>query len=99
MVDLSADGMDQRMYDGVGYMRSGGAVKRTVYLPDDLAGRVEAYLREHRSLTFSTLVQEALEHRLTPPDPRAVLDLAGLVPEASTPARQRAEDRVVHRER
>ena len=80
-------------------MPSGGAVKRTVYLPDDLAGRVEAYLREHRSLTFSTLVQEALEHRLTPPDPRAVLDLAGLVPEASMPARQRAEDRVVRRER
>jgi hypothetical protein len=74
-------------------------MKRTVYLPNDLAERVDAYLCEHAELTFSTLVQDALARRVTHPDPRALLDLIGLVPEASTAARQRAEDRVVGRER
>ncbi|MBI3971937.1 MAG: hypothetical protein HY332_11660 [Chloroflexi bacterium] len=73
-------------------------MKRTIYLPDDLAERVEAYLREHPSLTFSTLVQEALAKEVMPPDPSAILDLAGLVPNASTIARERAEDRHVQRD-
>jgi hypothetical protein len=75
-------------------------MKRTVHLPQDLAERVDAYLCEHPELTFSTLVQDALARRVTPADPRALLDLIGLVPEASTAAaRQRAEDRVVGGER
>src|SRR5207248_4341372 len=57
-------------------------MRRTIYLPDVLAERVEAYLWEHPGLSLSTLVREALEHRLVPPDPGAILDLAGLVPEA-----------------
>ena len=74
-------------------------MKRTIYLPDELADRVEAHLRERPGLTFSTLVQQALANRLTLPDPQAILDLAGLVPEASSSARERAEDRLVRRER
>jgi hypothetical protein len=75
------------------------AMRRTIYLPDELARRVEVYLRDHPEFTLSALVQDALERRLAPPDARAILDLAGLVPEASTPARQWAEDRFVRRER
>ena len=74
-------------------------MRRTIYLPDDLAERVDGYLREHPGLSFSTLVQQALDGRLAPADPRAILVLAGLVPEASTHAGDRAEDRVAHRER
>ena len=69
-------------------------MKRTVYLPDQLDARVEAYLREHPGLSLSGLVQEALEQRLTPRDPGRVLELAGLVPSTSTRAREQAEDRV-----
>jgi len=74
-------------------------MRRTIYLPDDLAARAETYVRDHPGLTFSTLVREALADRLAPPDPRAILDLAGLVPEASTPAGRHAEDRFVRHER
>jgi hypothetical protein len=74
-------------------------MKRTIYLPDDLARRVDAYLARHRGITLSTLVQEALEERVRPADPREILGLAGLVPKASTSARQRAEDRLVARAR
>lgn len=73
-------------------------MRHTIYLPDELAQRVEGYLRDRPSLSLSALVQEALERRLTPLDPTAILDLAGLVPDASTPARPRAEDRLVRRE-
>jgi hypothetical protein len=74
-------------------------MKRTIYLPDDLARHVEAYLARHRGITLSTLVQEALEERVGPADPREILRLAGLVPKASTSARRRAEDRHISRAR
>jgi metal-responsive CopG/Arc/MetJ family transcriptional regulator len=74
-------------------------VKRTVYLPDDLATQVDAYLREHPGQSFSAVVQAALSDRLGPRDTRALLDLAGVVPRAAIHARNRAEDRPVRRER
>ncbi len=74
-------------------------MRRTIYLPEDLAQRVEAYLREHPGVTLSALVREALEQKLSPRDPRAILELAGLVTQASTSARERAEDQFVRRER
>ena len=74
-------------------------MRRTIYVPDDLDERVHAYLHQHPGLNLSALVREALEHRLAPRDPRAILELAGLVPEASTGARRHAEDQTVRRER
>ena len=74
-------------------------MRRTIYLPDELAEQVEGYLREHPGVSLSTLVQEALESRLAPPDPSAILELAGLVPAASTVARLQVEDQVIRRER
>lgn len=74
-------------------------MKRTIYLPEPVARRAEAYLQEHPGLTLSTLVQRALERELAPPDPRALLELAGLVRHASSDARKRAEDRLVRAER
>ena len=84
---------------GQGTRYDGDAMRRTIYLPDELAARVDAYLRDHPGVSLSTLVREALEHRLASPDPAAILTLAGLVSEASTVARQRAEDRFIGRAR
>ena len=74
-------------------------MRRTIYLPDDLADRVEQYLRDHPGLSLSALVRESLNARLSPPDPRAILELAGLVPEASMTARQHEENPFGRRER
>lgn len=74
-------------------------MKRTMYLPDELERRVEAYLKTHPRVTFSRLVQEALSARLGREDPRRLLRLAGIVTSASTSARARAEDRPIARER
>lgn len=73
-------------------------MKRTVYIPNKLAERVDAYLGRHPDLTLSALVQEALERRLTPPDLRGLLRLAGIVPRATRQARDRAEDQDISRE-
>src|SRR5436189_281483 len=51
-------------------------MRKTIYLPDDLAAQVSEYLERHQGLTFSALVQEALERELAPPDLRGLLDLA-----------------------
>jgi inactivated superfamily I helicase len=64
-------------------------MKRTVYIPTDLARRVEAYLARHPGVTLSAFVQEALEERVRPANPREILRLAGLVTRASTTARDR----------
>jgi hypothetical protein len=69
------------------------AMRRTVYLPDDLAEQVDQYLKDHPWLTFSGLVGEALRARVAPPDINALLELAGLVPEADRPVREQPEDR------
>ncbi len=74
-------------------------MKRTVYIPDKLAGRIDAFLERHPELTLSALVQDALERRLSPPDPHRILRLAGMVPSASTQAQEWAEDRHIGRER
>ena len=74
-------------------------MRRTIYLPDELGARLEEYLRDHPDRNFSSLVQQALENQLAPLDPSGILELAGLVPRASTPAGRRAEDRHVRRER
>jgi hypothetical protein len=74
-------------------------MRHTIYLPDDLGQRVATHLREHPKLSLSALVQDALEHRLTPPNSGAILDLASFVPHATASARDRAEDRFISRER
>lgn len=65
-----------------------GPVRRTIYLPDELAARVDAYLREHPEKNLSGLVREALESKLTRPDPLAILELAGVVQHASVSAEE-----------
>jgi len=79
-------------------------MRKTIYLPDDLAARVEMYLRHRDGQTLSSLVQEALEEKVGPRDPDAVLKLIGLV-SANTPRRRipleerQPEDRYTDRER
>ncbi len=68
-------------------------MRRTIYLPDDLAACTDEYLREHPGVSFSNLVCEALRARVAPPDLSAILGLPPLVPEADRPARVQPEDR------
>jgi hypothetical protein len=64
------------MYDtGIG----GRDMRKTIYLPDDLAAQVDEYLKGHRGQTFSSLVQQALQEKVGPKDPSAILDLIGFV--------------------
>lgn len=74
-------------------------MKRTLYLPGTLDRRVKAYLRAHPKVTFSRLVQQALELHLGDQDPRRLLRLAGIVHAAPVAARDQAEDRPIARER
>ena len=67
-------------------------MKRTVYLPDDLAERLNEYLREHPDETLSSTVQSALEVKLAHKDVSKLLALAGIVQEAPCNADRRAED-------
>lgn len=54
-------------------------MRKTIYLPDDLAARIDEYLKRHRGETFSSLVQGMLEQKVNPKDSRGILRLAGLV--------------------
>jgi hypothetical protein len=79
-------------------------MRKTIYLPDDLAARVDEYLSRHQDQTLSSLVQQALEDKVRPKDPRAILKLIGLVsadtPRNVVPMDQRQpEDRYTDRER
>jgi hypothetical protein len=74
-------------------------VRKTLYVPNKLNRRIEAYLRAHPKLTFSRLVQQALERQLGDRDVKRLLRLAGLVKSAGVAARAGAEDRVIAHER
>ena len=74
-------------------------MRRTIYLPDELDERVREYLEKHPELSFSALVRQMLDRRVKRLDPAAFLELAGIVKTPSTPARERAEDQFVRRER
>ena len=53
-------------------------MKSSVYIPDNLSGKVQKYLENHPDLTLSGLIQEALEEKIAPRRNR-LLDLAGFV--------------------
>jgi hypothetical protein len=54
-------------------------MRRTIYLPDDLAAQVDEYLAIHRDETFSSLVQRVLKREVAPKRRPSILDLAGFV--------------------
>ena len=78
-------------------------MRKTIYLPDDLAARVEEYLKNNPNLTLSSLVQQALSREVTPRDRSAMLKLIGLIPK-DAPRRvipldeRQPEDRYTDRE-
>lgn len=74
-------------------------MKRTIYLPDALDRRLIAYVRTHRG-TLSSTIQKAVEAFIGRKDPGQILRLAGVVRgPAGPPARERAEDMTIARER
>ncbi len=72
-------------------------MRRTIYLPDELNARVDAYLENHPGMTLSALVREALEARVKRLDPAALLELAGFVKELTPSTPEQPEDQVVDR--
>jgi len=74
-------------------------MRKTIYLPDDLAARVEEYLSTHATETFSSLVQDALKQKVGPKDQSSILDLIGFVSvepsEEGTVFEDRPEDSTV----
>ena len=58
------------------------AMKRTLYIPDELWVQLEEYLRDHPEQNPSTVVQSALEAKLRPRNGSRLLELAGIVENA-----------------
>jgi predicted DNA-binding protein len=53
-------------------------MRKTIFLPDEIAVRLEDYLKNHPNETASSVIQEALEMRLRPKrDLSALLEIAG----------------------
>lgn len=70
-------------------------MKRTIYLPDELNERISDYLHQNPTVSFSGLIQDALEMKLAQKDLSHILQLAGMVKDAKGPtAAQHAEDDV-----
>ncbi len=67
-------------------------MKRTVYIPDDLAEKLHQYLDDHPDQTLSSIVQEALEVKFAARDISKLLALSGIVQEAPRNAAENAED-------
>ena len=74
-------------------------MRRTIYLPEQMAEQVDQYLRDHPGMSLSTLVQEALRDRIAPRSLKPLLEIAGFVEHASTQADEWAEDQFVSDER
>ena len=73
-------------------------MRKTIYLPDDLAAQVDEYLKLHDGETLSSLIQRVVKREVAPKDPSALLNLVGLVksgtPRSVVPADERQpEDR------
>ena len=76
-------------------------MRKTIFLPDDLGTKLEAYLSEHPNETASGVIQALLEMKLrrfgTPRDLKPLLALAGFVKDSKRPKREdlQPEDQVV----
>jgi len=68
-------------------------MRRTVYLPDDLAAQVDEYLQTRRNLTFSALVRQILEREVAPKDLSPLLEMVGLVSKFGPPQPVPLEER------
>jgi hypothetical protein len=53
-------------------------MKASIYIPNELEAVVQSYLQDHPEMSLSSLVQEALEHKLIPRRNK-LLELAGFV--------------------
>ncbi len=74
-------------------------MKRTVYIPDDLDKKFDEYLKEHPKETHSSVMQEAIQRRVSERDVAAFLALSGIVEDTSCDAHDRAEDSVFTEEK
>jgi metal-responsive CopG/Arc/MetJ family transcriptional regulator len=68
-------------------------MKRTLYIPDDLWAQLNSYLQQHPRENASSVVQVALRDKLRPRNGARLLELTGIVenasPEASTNKNER----------
>ncbi|AFZ46645.1 hypothetical protein Cyast_0669 [Cyanobacterium stanieri PCC 7202] len=61
-------------------------MKRTLYIPDELWKDLSDYLDKHPQENASSVVQVALKEKLRPRNGAKLLDLAGIVKDASPDA-------------
>jgi hypothetical protein len=64
------------------YLVREAAMKRTLYIPDELWGQLEEYLKNHPEQNPSSLIQVALEEKLRPKNGSRLLELAAIVENA-----------------
>lgn len=69
-------------------------MKCTINLPDTLAQQLEQYLKDNPNQTLESLIQEALEEKLTNKNLSKLLNLAGIVSESPTNASNNPEDSI-----
>ncbi len=67
-------------------------VQVEIELPKKLAEQLDTYLSNNPSDNMAAIVKEALRIREFPKDGRKILELAGVVKEASRGAAEHAED-------
>ena len=68
-------------------------MQRTIDIPDELWGQLNDYLQEHPKENVSSLVQDALQDKLRPRNGSRLLDLAGIVKNASPDASTNKKNR------
>ncbi len=62
------------------------AMKKTLYIPDDLWQQLKQYLQENPTENVSSVVQIALKEKLRPRNGAGLLKLAGIVSHAPADA-------------
>lgn len=62
------------------------AMKKTLYIPDDLWQQLNQYLQENPTENVSSVVQTALKEKLRPRNGAGLLKLAGIVSHAPADA-------------
>lgn len=67
-------------------------MKTTIYLPDELAKRIQEKVNQEGEESFSKFIQRAVEKELTQKDVSHFLAFAGVVEEAPKHADEEAED-------
>ncbi|MBF2055824.1 MAG: hypothetical protein IGQ45_01105 [Cyanobacterium sp. T60_A2020_053] len=68
-------------------------MKKTLYIPDELWEELTNYLQQHPQENPSSVVQMALKEKLRPRNGKGLLQLAGIVKDASADSSTNVDNR------